>query len=795
MNNIQQQPQQPYRPVYEEEGLDLKKYFFMVLAHWYWFVLSVGLAVTIGFLINRYTKPVYEVSSTLIIGDEPTASEQMFSDIRFFRLRQLRQNVQNEIIKLKSYELNYRTMQELDFDITYAGVGRSGIKEVILYNRAPFEVVYDTTENNVTGQKIYVDFIDQERYKIEINDNNKIEKTLSIGEWCEIPGFRFKLILKEPENFDPTRIYNKHYFVLNSKEQLASRYRSSLTAEPLSEEVSIVKLTAKGPNVEQLARYLNKLSEVFIIAGLEEKNRQSENAIGFIDGLIGNLIDSLSSSGDELQQFRVNNEIINMEQEGQALFTKIQNLQNQKASELIKVKYFDYLADYITHERGYGEVMMPSIVGIQDQVLNNLVSKINELYVQRSVLEYSTREGSPSLAMAESEIATTRKALKEHIQNQKEITNITLSDLDKRLAEAEQEIRKLPAKEQQFLNMTREFDVNNQFYTYLLQKRAEAGIQRASNVPDNKILDEARPQSYSQVKPKTNIIYMSAFVVGLLIPFVFLLIWDYLNDQIEDLKYIEDHTQVPILGSIGHSKSESSLPVIENPKSVLAEAFRAIRTNLKYVMPEKDQKVVTITSTVTAEGKTFCAVNLSSIIALSNRKTLLIGLDLRRPGLHRIFNLNNETGISTYLIGQNTAEEIIQTSTVDNLFICPSGPTPPNPAELIDSKRMKEFMDYARKNYDYIILDTPPVAMVTDALLISPESDITVFVVRHSFSKKNVLNMINELYQQKKIENLSLLINDIRPKGIYGYGYRYKYHYSYGYYSGYTYKSGYFEEE
>lgn len=774
--------QQTYHQYFEEESLNLKKYFFMMLYNWYWFVLFAFLGFVGAFLVNRYTEPVYEVSNTIIIGDEPTTSEQMFSDIRFFRLKRLRENVQNEIIKLKSYELNLRTIRELDFDITYAGVGRSGIKEVKLYNSSPFIVQYDTTQVNVTGHRVFVELTSKNAYRLEINDQNEIDTILNYGEKFNYPGYHFKIFPRNQQSgIDPKSGYNKYYFVLNSEENLAEKYRNSITAEPVSEEVSIIQLTCKGHNPNQQAFYLNKLSEVFILTGLEEKNRQAENALSFIDGLVKELTDSLQSSGKEIQDFRVSQDVINIDKEGEALFTRIQELQREKASLNINLKFFNYLFEYIHANRAFNNVMLPSVIGIQDAILNNIVDKLNELYANRSMLQYTNKETSPNIEMINSEIQTTEKVLVEHLGNQKKTTQIRLKEINERLSRAEKEIRKLPAKEQQLLNMERKYNVSNQFYTYLLEKRAEAGINRASNVPDNKILDAARPKTARQNKPKSSVNYFAGVVIGLLIPFIYLLLKEYINNKIEDRNYIEKNTRVPIIGSIGHNKTTSELPVVENPKSALAESFRVLRTNLNYMIPDEKEKIISITSTVIAEGKTFIAMNMASIIALSNRRTLLVGLDMRKPQIHKIFNVDNEKGISTYLIGEHEIDEIILSSNIENLYITPSGPIPPNPAELIDSERMNSFFEKSKEKFEYIILDTPPVAMVTDALLLAKFSRLNIFIVRQNFSNKNVLDLINDLHQNKRVANPSLLINDVQAKRYYGYNY--KDYYGYGYYA------------
>ena len=283
------------------------------------------------------------------------------------------------------------------------------------------------------------------------------------------------------------------------------------------------------------------------------------------------------------------------------------------------------------------------------------------------------------------------------------------------------------------------------------------------------------------VGPKKSMKNMIAIIIGILIPFALIIGIDYFNNKIIDKSDIEKVTTIPLLGTIGHALSDSYLSVIKTPKSPLSESFRAFRTNLQYLPVENKCKIISILSVLSGEGKTFCAINLASIIAMSNKKILLAGFDLRKPKIHRIYNLDNKTGLSTYLIGKSSFEEIIHSSTIENLFIAPSGPVPPNPAELIDSDRMKEFFTEARKKFDFIIIDTPPIAIVTDAILLSKFSDINLFILRQNYSTKNILPLLNDLYKNKEIKNMSLLINDIKVSGYYGYDYVVGSGYSYGY--------------
>jgi tyrosine-protein kinase Etk/Wzc len=376
----------------------------------------------------------------------------------------------------------------------------------------------------------------------------------------------------------------------------------------------------------------------------------------------------------------------------------------------------------------------------------------------------------------------------ENARNNLGTLDISLKNADDQINKVENEIHNLPVTERQYINIERKFNLNNNIYIYLLQKRAEAGIAKASNIADNKILDPAHVENAVKVSPKNSLNYMLALAIGLLLPFLIILIYDYFNNKIVDKSDIERNTTIPVIGAVGHNDTMAEIAVIENPKSSLAESFRSIRTNLQYLVTDEETKIISVSSALSSEGKTFVALNLASIIAMSDIKTLLLGMDLRKPKMHKIFNINNNVGVSTMLIGESNFDEIIYPTNVKNLYICPAGPIPPNPAELLNSDRLNEFLKEISKKFQYVVMDTPPLAIVTDAQILNKLSNINLFILRQKFSNKGVLQFIQNLYEKKEFRNLALVINDIKVSGYYGYAYRYGYGYGYGYHYDYSYR-------
>jgi len=787
-------PKQPYFNPANNDRIDFKRYLSLFISNWYWFAAALFASLLIAYGINRWSEKVFTVTSTLLIKDNQFGGgtsdlANIFPGSNAFRSDQ---NLNNEIGILKSFSLNLRVMKELtDFHVVYVGVGRRGIVESRMYNNIPFRVVYDSLQKQRIGLPVRIKILSENTYRLEINDDLDFNRILTFGERFDELGFDFKIVpYGNRITYEPDAS-NRYYFYFANPIVLANQYRNKLNILPLAEDATLINLSVSGFVPEQEADYLNKLMEVYLSQGLEIKNETAEKTIEFIDEQIGIISDSLSKDENNLENFRLSNRFIDLSREGTSIQNRLESYENERTVLILQRKYYQYLEKYILSKDESGDIVSPGTMGVSNNALERYVTELAVLQQQKNKLKINISEDLPAVTVIDKGISDIKSLIIENINSSLGSLENNISDIDQRISGVEAELKKLPGTERRLINIQRKFDLNNTVYNYLLEKKAEAGIAKASTVSDNRIIDFAETYNSIMIKPRPKKNYMMAMALGLLIPVILILMIDYLNNKIIDKKDVERGTSAPIIGFISHNNMKSEIPVNERPGSTIAESFRSVRTNLKYFIKETQNPVISVSSTISAEGKTFVSVNLAAIIASNGKKVLLIGLDLRKPRIHKIFGIDNETGLSNYLIDQGKPEDVIFNTGIENLFYAPSGPVPPNPAELIDSPRMREFINTVKKQFDFIIIDTPPVAVVTDALLVSPYTDLYLFIVRQRYSSKNTLELINELHKNENIKNLAIVINDISITGYYGYGLRYGYSLGYGYNYGYNYYAQY----
>ena len=784
----------------EEQTVDIKQLIFLFLNHWYLFLIGAVVALVAGFLINRYKPNVYQTTGTVLIKDAHSAYDAtaIMTNGSFSGY----QNVDNEMAILRSYTLKDRAVRKMNIEVTYMEKGRVATSE--LYKVSPFTVEFDRAVPQAVGLEYSIVSLSEDtivlhatsegynKYDfilsqiVQSSSGAKVDVTTKCkqGEMIDNGYNRFRIVLND--NYRPgTDDNRKLSFWLNSYASLV-RQNGSFSVSTTSKQSSVIAVTSSGYNAKKIVDFTNTLMNEYVARGLEKKNVVSENTIEFIDNELEGIQESLSSAESDLKDFREQNDVMNLDVQANQVYNNLRALEKERAEMGVNVKIYKRLQDYIKVQINDPEnLAIPSTMGINDPLLNQLARDLVTLAQTKATKLLTQTEQHPEIIKLNEQIVTTKRALLENVNNIVDNAQMSLNEIDRRIAMLEGESRRLPDKQQQLLNYQRNFKFSEDTYKYLMQRRAEAQILKASNTPDNEILDIARPERTTKISPRTAMNYLIALIIGLMVPALFLFLKNYFNVSITDRKDVEKLTRYPIVGQVAQTSDTNPLVVINSPKSPIAESFRSIRTNIEFLTQGKAKSTILVTGDMQSIGKTFNSINIASIYAFYGKKTVLLGFDMRKPKLFQEFGLNNNVGISSFLSNRESFENIIQTaSQVPNLDIITSGPIPPNPAELIASEKCNEFFDLLKEKYDYIIIDTPPLGLVTDAFLLMRFADVKLFIVRQGVTNKNIFGSIIKDLEDRGID-ASIVINGIQTnKGYYGkrYGsYRYGYGYAYGY--------------
>ena len=482
-----------------------------------------------------------------------------------------------------------------------------------------------------------------------------------------------------------------YFFVVSSYNDLTKNYLKSLEVLEIEKDASILKISLEGSNPLKINDFLNKFTELYLATDLDEKNQITSNTIQFINEQLTSISDSLSDVESSLETFKERNPKIELSQKEYGAFYQVEKLEQEKAILELNNKYYISLEEYLIENNNIDNIVAPSTMGIDDPLLNSHIVELTKLYSQLDVVSVNSKQEHPLVISIKKQIKSTKEKLIENIENIISSSELTLKDINSRIVEIESLIGNLPQNERILLNIQRKFNLNENIYNYLLEKRAEASITKASNISDHKVIDMPRLESNLPIKPNTTFIYIFSVLLGIFLPTVSISLYFLFNNKIIDKKDIDQITSIPLIGKIMHNDSGYNLVNINSPKSAIAESFRSIRTNIQYLASDKKEKVICITSSVGGEGKTFVAMNLASIFSITRGKTILIGADMRKPKIFNDFNLSNDKGLSSYLSNQITKDEVIQKTEFENLDIILSGPIPPNPSELLSLDKMKDL--------------------------------------------------------------------------------------------------------
>ncbi|NMH86366.1 exopolysaccharide transport family protein [Flavivirga algicola] len=784
---------------FQESGslsFDIRGFVFKVLKFWKLIVLCIITGLIIAYSINVRKQNIYNVNSLISVENDQNPFFTANTSISF-NWGGVSDKVGKIIIALSTRNHNEKVVDSLKFYMRYLKEGKYRKNDI--YKNAPFEVVIDKRKGQLLNEYIGIRFISENQYELFIDFENdlvrvqrykdKLIQTISVetgefnkvfnfGEQVDLPFASFKL-LKKP---DIKIVPESEYFIqfLNF-DAIVNSYKRQIKARSYSKEsASVLMLSLTGVNKAKIVDYLNATTQILSKAELDRKNLYATNTIKFIDSTLSIVNTDLKAATDTMNAFRQENKIFNIDEELSQLSGKIIELDVNKETIQSKLRYLNFLENYLRTRTNYTNIAAPTSVGIDERNIIASVGKITSLAIERQELEQLVQEGSTSLKELDARINAEKNVLLEILDSTKETIQIELEIVNKKKVNLESKLKDLPEDQQEYLKIQRKLNLSQESYNVYLAKRSEAAIVKAANVSDISVIDEAKDVGGGLIGPNKNLNYMMALILGISLPIIILFIIFLLDNTIHGTEDIKRLSNVPILGLIGKLNHENNLIVFEKPKSAVAEAFRAIRSSLQFFYKKTDKeggRTIMITSSVSGEGKTFCSINVASAYALSGKKTILLGLDLRKPKIFEDFNIDNSIGIVNYFIGDKTLKEITFKSHIENLDVITSGPIPPNPSELLMSEIMEDVVLNLRKTYDIIVLDSPPLGLVTDALILSQYADASLFVVRLDYTKKGMLELVNAKHKSGELKNISYVLNFYKHKSNHNYGYGYGYGY------------------
>ncbi|MBD1395629.1 polysaccharide biosynthesis tyrosine autokinase [Pontibacter sp. JH31] len=783
-----------------EHEIDLRSWLFKFRSRWYLFLAFTLVSLAGAYVFVKSSTRIYAFKSTLLLGDQHTGSKKAQELLNLLDVQNKGIKVEDEIGIITSTDMVRTTLKRLDFSVSYFKVpnhwlntGFDLIKEE-QYDNAPFVVKLDTSSLQLVDVPLEVRVLNDKQYELKVKADNtvlydfkehSIQQPVSDIEYTKVLEFgkpfkdKYLSLTIERANPDDKIDAKKHYFVLNSMESQVGQYSSSLHVAPIERDARVLELSTKGAIPAKEMLFLNTLMDTYVSRDLEEKNLNGQKTLEFIDGQIASLTDSLRQSKQALSSFRSSNRIANLDVQSNISYEKLSQLEMERSKLSTEKQYYVTVLDQIEDNQSFTQAVSPAVAGVQNPNLANLFSELSRLNQQKAKYSVSATQDNPQMQVIDSEIKSTRNAIVANIKNLIRSTDISINNINSRIGQLESSIAKVPENERRMMDLQSQADFVSKKYDFLLEKRAEAAIALATNTTDKKIVDKAAQWGTGPQNVKPNMIFMLAMIIGLIIPAALIVLLDNVDNTIQGKNDLNNVTNIPFLGVIAHGSKTDKLAVKNNPRSAIAESFRSIRINLQYLMSDKPFKVIGVTSSVSGEGKTFTSVNLSSELAMSGKRTLLIESDMRKPTFGKYFNTHNAAGLSSYLEQGMPLEEVIQKTDIENLDIISCGPIPENAIKLLEQKKMSDLIAKLREQYDYIVIDTPPIGFVAEYFILMKHMDTNLYVVKHKYTSKDMLTQVNELYAAKKLKNIHMVINDLDYNNTYEYGYKKKGSYYY----------------
>ncbi len=759
----------------KERAFDLKALLYhYVWKFWYLYLILPAMAYFAAWAYLRYAVPEYEVKCSLLIKDEQKGSGLSETALlQELGAIQETKNIENEIQILKSQTLMEEVVRKLNLGVKYFAVGR--VKNEEMYGNSYIRL--DSFKLR-KGESAFLDVQCIDSFNFELIEGEK-RSTHPFGQWIETSKGTFWIT----RNLAAPMLDQGHAIIqIIPIESIARAYIQNLLVKPMSYYSSVLEMKLREPIARRAANVLNKLVEVYNHAAAEDKNKVSENTIKFIDQRLIFLTDELSTVEGGVQKYKQRNQIGTSIEAGMDIVLNEMSQFDEEISDLeVQHSILQSMEAYLARMSEERYQLIPANLSTDDVVLSQLLIRFNEKVLSKNRLMQTAKSDNPALLSLNQELQSLHINVLESIKKVSKKTETILGIARAKRSGITGKVREVPRMERELQEIMRQQSIKQNLYLFLLQKREETLLALASTTANSRVVDPARPNNIP-VKPQKQLLYVLSVMFGLALPALYILLKDLLNDTVEGENDLQKATDAPYLGGIAYSQGKKNIVMTGKSRSAVAEMFRLLRTNIQFILPpaiDKGQTIL-ITSGASGDGKTFVTANVGVAFALSGKKTVLIELDLRKPKLARYLGaMEHEKGLTNYLLGQANAAEIIRPSALqENLFYIPCGPLPPNPSELIMYQALDELIVSLKADFDFIIIDTSPVGLVADALLLDRFSSAAIYVVRQGQTKKGMLKILHNIHQDKKMRNLAVVLNGIKEGKRDGYGYGY----GYGYY-------------
>ncbi|MPL94730.1 Tyrosine-protein kinase ptk [bioreactor metagenome] len=772
-----------------EESIDLRAIVHSVIDNWYWYVISIVLCIAAGLVYLKMADPIFEVTSSVILKQEKSAPEEMLL-LQDFGFEGGTNNIDNEIGVFKSSDLITKVVTAQEFYISYRGERRFNLfYSPELYKESPVYVRWEDIEPESIPYTVHLE-LSKKRDGIEVlakfttDGNEHSEKALltSLPGYIDIAPGKFYITAQDSTNQEWSFIVAS----ISNPVAVAKNISNNLSVSTSTKTSSQLEITLKTANRRKGVDFLKALIEEYNRDAVKDKNQIAYNTAVFIEERLKEISSELSVVESEVEAFQRQNEIADIPTQVAGYIQKDEGYTVKRNEIETQLNLISYIEQFISKPENKNK-LIPNL-GVKDPGLSAVIHNYNELLIEKSRVESASSEANPALKQMNARVDNMLQSIRASLANEKSASQIALRDMERENAVNNLQMRRLPTVSRQYNDILRQQEVKSSLFVYLLQKREETNLTQAAVAPKAKII--AKPiAGTSPVAPRKMIILLAAFMIGVIIPAGSLWVREMFKTRIENINDLNELKDISIIGDIAavsdFGADDSRVVVKANDHSPVNEMFRTLRSNLLFMISEKDQSVILVTSTISKEGKTFVASNLAKVLSLMEKKVLLVGADIRNPQISNTMTIKkSSTGLTSYLAGiTNDYHEIIE-KVDEHLFVMQTGPIPPNPNELLAKPRTGDLIQRLKKEFDYVVIDSAPVGLVSDTFTIAKYADATIFVMREKFTEKDSIHFLNNLYAEKRIHNVAVVLNQtetLTRMGRYGYGYKYSYRYKYGY--------------